>query len=133
MAFWKKLALFAYMALFFYGMPVAHAATIHAVLIGDTLDPIIGGTVQTDIDRMNRLLQAIANSGDLDLSLHIFDGDEYQPRPIFDYVKNLQVDDDDVVFYYHSSHGFRGRSMKEAWPALYFGGNDEHLRLQYHS
>lgn len=105
------------------------AVTLHAVVAGNTSCDI-GKGIQVDVARIVHFLEIVAYLSDVDLSLRIFDGAEYQPGLIFEHIRGLEVEEDDIVFYYHSSHGFRVAGMEEPWPALSFGSLEAHLRFQ---
>lgn len=108
----------------------AQAATLHAVIAAHTTDESIGTGVQSNVRHMTTFLKQIANGADLDLNLMVFRDQEFDSHVVFDYVKNLDVAPDDVLIYYHSSHGFRTPQMQEQWPGLFFGWDQNALRLQ---
>lgn len=108
-----------------------HAATLHAILVGDVEDPTIGSAVRTDIALMHTRVQDIARFTDMSLSETIFIEREYNSDMVIKELKHLRVAPDDVVIYYHSSHGFRTKTMPEPWPALHFGNKSNPMRLQY--
>lgn len=100
--------------------PQADAATLHAIIAADT-NCNIGTGVNIDVDLVRAEFKRIAKFTDLDLHETLFVGDRFHSALVFDFLKQLQVQSDDVVIYYHSSHGFRCENMEEVWPALDFG------------
>ncbi len=112
-----------------YAAPAA-AAQLHAILVADTNDCSIGNSVACDLEEMQVLMAQIASGADMELAEKIFQGRSCHPKLVKDYLERLEVDDDDVVVYYQSSHGFRTANMHEQWPALYFGAGKHALRLQ---
>lgn len=87
------------------------AATLHAIVAGDTYDRSIGESVKVDIERLKREIRHIAAKTDLDLKLHVFKGENYQAKSIESCIHSLDVSSDDIVLYFHSSHGLRLYSM----------------------
>jgi hypothetical protein len=106
------------------------AATLHAIIAAHTTDEDIGSGVKCNVDCMTSLFNQIAQGADLELKLTVFRDHQFSSRLIFDHIKGLQVEADDVIIYYHSSHGFRTPQMQEQWPGLFFGWHQNALRLQ---
>ncbi len=125
----RRLALCAMLGLLCAWTAPCQAATLHAIVICDTLDETIGKGVCRNLNNFHYELERIADYADLELSEEIFSGDDYDAVQIFDYVHALEVESDDVVVYYHSSHGYRTSMMEECWPALFFGWENQALRL----
>ncbi|MDP1835177.1 MAG: caspase family protein [Chlamydiales bacterium] len=107
-----------------------HAATLHAILVGDVEDPSIGVAVRNDIALMHQRVQDIARLADMSLAETVLTEKDYTYAKVTKELARLTVASDDVIIYYHSSHGFRTSNMSEPWPALYFGDNDKSIRLQ---
>ncbi len=111
-----------------YATP-ADAARLHAFIIADTLDPSIGAGVALDRELMHAEMVRIAYYADLDLCETILEGKDYDPILVLDVIEELKTEPDDVVVYFHCSHGFRTPLMQEPWPALFFGWHQWALRL----
>jgi hypothetical protein len=105
----------------FFSQFTLHAATMHVIIAADSNQEDIGSGIRADLYLLNQELNRIARYTGLLIEKKTFADDDYHPDLIFDYLKQLIVGTDDVVLYYHSSHGFRTERMPNAWPALDFG------------
>jgi len=102
-------------------VPAAYAATLHGIIVGNTLDETIGGGVVKNLELIHKELVNIARLADLELSETVVVDQDYDPQVVFATVQELETEEDDVVVYYHNSHGFRTQEMKEPWPIFFFG------------
>lgn len=105
------------------------AATLHAIIVGDTYDSIIGPGVVRNIELIHSEVVRIAYHARLNLSELILSEDDYHPMSVLQAIQDLKTDPDDVVLYYQSSHGYRTEELAGIWPALFFGWNEWALRL----
>jgi hypothetical protein len=99
----------------------AFGATLHAILVGDVDDPTIGIGTAVDLNVLTRAVQRFALYSDMNLSQTILSGDQYDPLLLLNVINKLAVEPDDVVIYYHLSHGFRTPSTTSPYPNLFFG------------
>lgn len=98
-----------------------HAATLHVVITADTQAEDIQSGIKADLYLMDQELSRISRYTGLQIKKRIFSDAEFDPVLVLDHVKALEVKSEDVVIYYHASHGFRTFYMDNAWPALDFG------------
>lgn len=96
------------------------AAVLHVIIAGDT-QCNIGSGVEVDIALLRTECERIAKFTGLELRETTFIGEDFDSELILTSLKTLEAEPDDVVMYYHTSHGFRTRSMEKHWPALDFG------------
>lgn len=101
--------------------PSVYAATLHGIVVGDTLDESIGVGVVKNLELIHKELVNIARLADLELRETMIDEINYDPQLIVSVLQDLQTEEDDVLFYYHNSHGFRTEDMEDPWPNFFFG------------
>jgi Caspase domain len=107
----------AFAALLF--APATHAATLRALIIGDTNDRSIGKSVVTDIVNVETFVRDISAKTGLTLDLKVLKGAQIKSRLITDAVNKLKADPDDAVIFYYSGHGFRTQQVQTRWPLLH--------------
>lgn len=98
---------------------MAEAATLHAILVADTTNPRGGDSMQSDLSNMWAFLNKIATNTPIPLNPRVFQGDSLTPDNVLGAVYLVDVNQDDVVFFYYAGHGASGSS---AFPMMYFGG-----------
>lgn len=104
----------------------ASAATLRALLIGDTLDRSIGPDLQLDIDNMREEVKRISEYTQMPADVVILTGHDVSPEAIWDAIDALEADDDDAILFYFSGHGYRTYGKgDDPWPYLYFSQQDE--------
>jgi hypothetical protein len=91
--------------------------TLHAILVADTNDDKIGESVKVDLKHMEALVGEIARRTGLSLSGGSIAGNTFTKSNIITAVKNLSVGQNDVVWFYDSSHGLNAGSSK--WPDIH--------------
>ncbi len=106
----------------------AHAAALHVIIAANTNDENIGCGARVNVEEVSAFVHKVARWSKLDLQLHVFQGNEYSTEAIVDCLHCMQPDSDDVVLYYHNTHGFRMTDMVEPWPALWC--HDGSIRTQ---
>ncbi len=104
------------------------AATLHVIIAANTNDETIGTGAAVNVQIMTAFAQQVAQRTGLELKLKVFQGDEHRPDYIYDCLNDLHPQYDDVLLYYHNTHGFRTKNMNEPWPALCF--ENSYVRLQ---
>lgn len=98
------------------------AATLHAVLVGDTTDSSLGYAFELDLGYMESEMRTVAKHTGMGLDLHVFSGDEVTPDHVLGCVKALKIDEDDTVVLYFGMHGYRTYDKDgNPWPNLHFG------------
>ncbi len=93
------------------------AATLHAILAGDTLDEYIGPAVTLDIEQFRQELQTIAESTGMLVRRVELIGTQLSKSALMDTVSGLRPAADDAVLFYFSGHGF-SLQTKDEWPYM---------------
>ena len=71
--------------------------TLHAVVV---IQENVEGS-RFDKERIENFLEEVANCGAVDVNLNVYSKSEFRPN----YISSLDVDSDDVVWFYYSGHG----------------------------
>lgn len=97
------------------------AATLHAILIGDTMEGgCIDASTGSSLDLMQREAKRIAIYTDLDLEMAVFEGYHVSEENILNYIDALEVGRDDLMIFCCYTHGTRERDKQSKWPNLAF-------------
>lgn len=107
------------------------AATLHAVIVGDTNDESIGDDVAVDVDNMYYYLKRAANKAGLSSNISTIYGNSADRETVIKKIEQLEVGPDDVVITHFAMHGYRFRDKTSIWPNLYFGESNNGLELEY--
>ncbi|HPA72745.1 MAG TPA: caspase family protein, partial [Spirochaetota bacterium] len=95
----------------------ARSATIHAILVGDTVDPNIGRGDKLDLDLMTGLLRDASKQTGMRLNMRVFD-DRIVRSQIMSAVQALRPESNDTVVFFYTGHGYRTSSFRDKWPAF---------------
>lgn len=93
------------------------AATLHAILAGNTLDEYIGPAVTLDLEQFRQELNTIAETTGMLVRRVELTGTQLRKSTLIDTVSGLQPAPDDAVVFYFSGHGFSLQG-KDAWPYM---------------
>jgi hypothetical protein len=97
------------------------AAALHAIIVADTTDSSIGNSTAMDMQNIQLEMQRIRQYTGLDLKETLIRGNQALPEKVFEQINHLQIDEDDVVIFYFSGHGYRTPGKGDSpWPNLYF-------------
>ncbi|MEC7840356.1 MAG: caspase family protein [Chlamydiota bacterium] len=106
------------------------AANLHSIIIGDTTAYQIGFSVEADINTIRNEMNTIATHTDLTLKEKIFSGRDVN-SDILQWLKDTNIESDDVVFIFFSGHGYRTHSKTEnIWPNLFL--TPENVGIDFH-
>lgn len=110
---------------------ITEAADLISVIVADTQDDSIGDSTVADLYKMQSLMSKIAKNTDLNLrQITIIDFNAV-PKKMLENLNALKVNEDDVVIFYFSGHGYRTPSKGESiWPNLYFSLRDEGVEYE---
>lgn len=116
---------------FFGSAQTIEAATLHAVIVGDTNDEDIGDSTDIDIDNMYYYLKRAASKSGLSSNVNMIYGNSATRDNVIKKIEQLEVGPDDVVIAHFAMHGYRFRDKESIWPNLFFGESDNGLELEY--
>ncbi len=94
------------------------AQTFHAILIGDTTDLYVGSSSREDLKLINQKLNEMIEELNLPLKKTLIVGKLVNPSFILSKIQELEFEEDDIVFFYFSGHGFRTETKTSIWPNL---------------
>lgn len=109
----KKICLFSLLAV------DLQAVTLHTILVGDTMEGEISYSSEFGIDAMRRQATRIASNLGMRLDLVTYEGYHAYPDNVLDYLNNLQVNFDDVIFICFFMHGGRDKLKASKWPDIF--------------
>jgi hypothetical protein len=128
---WIYSLVFALQAAFVALPGLSEAADIVSVIVVDTQDDSIGDSTAADLYKMQSLVSKIAKNTDLKPRQVILKDQNAVPAKMLNSLKSLKVNQDDVVIFYFSGHGYRTPSKGDSlWPNLYFSLRDEGVEYE---
>lgn len=83
----------------------ATAATLHAIIVGDTNDVSIGTSVQVDIKKLQSLMENVSKHTRLTLSSRYISGNQLSLANVNQAINSVSASPDDVIFFYWTGHG----------------------------
>jgi hypothetical protein len=92
-------------------------ATLHAIIVADTNDDSIGASVGIDLKKQEDFVNEVARHTGLSLSGGSISGNDFSRNNIIAAINSLSIGQNDVVWFYNSSHGYNPGPTK--WPAIY--------------
>lgn len=107
------------------------AATLHALLLGDTLDGPLGTAFENAVGMMHKEVEMIAFATGHSLQTYAFVDEEARRDNIVHAIETMDIAQDDMVIVYLAIHGYRNPNKKNPWPSLYFGIEKTGLDFQY--
>ncbi len=126
----RKITLFLALFCIAGGSSTLDAATLHSVIVADTMDESIGDSTAVDLSMMRKETSKIAQYTGLKLRETVLQGRLVEPHILLKVIDKLKVQSDDVVVFYFSGHGFRSDSKTDnPWPNLYFSLRGEGVDL----
>ena len=103
----------AFMLSFVVYIPLADAQTVHALLVIMDDDPTIGNNVEVDRKRVKQLLGAVQNGiCEVKTTTLLSSKDTATRDGILQWVQNINIAIDDIVFIYYAGHGGMNRDGK---------------------
>lgn len=82
------------------------AQTIHAILCGATNVSDIGSGCQSSLKLMENALTYVGSQTGMEVDFTLLSGSDFRKDNIMETIADLKVGDDDVIFFYSTSHGF---------------------------
>jgi hypothetical protein len=107
------------------------AVTFHAILVGDTRDESLRSVIKKDLKRMEKHVDEIFESLDVDeLEQITYTGSDTNATLLQD-LEKLNIQHEDIVFFYFSGHGFYVTHAHHCWPFLYLSRDDAGINECY--
>jgi hypothetical protein len=125
---YKKYFLCAAAALLTLCCAHSEAATLHAILIGDTLGDNIQESVIKDLDNMQKEVGLISRYTHLSVKEMVITGENIT-KNLLKELDQAQIETDDVVLFYYSGHGYREDSKESIWPNFYITQQDKGIKF----
>ena len=106
------------------------AAEIHAIIVGNTANDVGLYAAQKSIDQINREVKRIAAYNELPLNIAVFEGFDVRINPLLNYLEQLKVSNDDIVFFFIVTHGTRDAAKTNSLPNLIFPFEESPVKNQ---
>ncbi len=104
------------------------AQTLHAIVACNTIDGSIGRGMVSDMRNMSNAIQTIAKIMNCDFEMEVFDGRICTKANITNYIKELEVESDDVVMFFYGGHGTHAyNNSSDPWPQMCMNTNIESM------
>jgi hypothetical protein len=104
---------------------ILSAATLHAILVGDSLDVDLRLGILADLREMTQEVKTIAEQTGMKLHSITINEEQVTVENLLNELNTLSVNPDDAILLYFSGHGFRLQEKKDRWPYLYFNPESE--------
>lgn len=133
---WRHTSFYLIFFIFLTVVPyisILEAASLHAIIVGDTLDESIGDGAAVDVQKMRYAVQQIAKNTKLSLKQDILAGKNTTPTKLLAKVNKLKIKNDDVILFFFSGHGYRTPSKDNniPWPNLSFSQLDQAVEFEF--
>lgn len=96
--------------------------TLHAFIVVDNTDKIIGQSVLVDLQTIQSELKKIAKESGLTLDERLIKGPGLSAARVKNAINTALIDNSDVVIFYYSGHGVSNSSSLSQWPELFLHG-----------
>lgn len=95
----------------------------HAILFTDTNDKYIGKSTELDLSRISSMLVEAQSSlqGEMEFKYYIYPGNYCNPGSLRQVLNNININPQDVVFFYYSGHGTRSMHDTSDYPQMCLG------------
>jgi len=97
--------------------------TVHAIIVGANSDNdrILSEGLTVDLEGINEELALIEQNTKLEIRTYDFTGHNFENENLRNTIKNINCNNDDVIFFYYTGHGFRYSNQRDQWPTLAVG------------
>lgn len=96
----------------------ASAQTLHALLTATTNDGNIGKGATKNLQNMSNLIQSVIGTLDCEYNIDVFDDPKCTKANVTNWINNLEIAPDDVVFFFYSGHGGRALNDSDPFPQM---------------
>jgi hypothetical protein len=124
---WLKALLFVLL----FALARVDGVELKAIYLIDSYDPSIGVSARSDLAHMRSFTYDVADQLDINLKETILAGRDHTYEKAVAAINNLEVNEDDIVIFYFSGHGYRTDSKEDQWPALFFNYNQPGLDFNW--
>lgn len=104
--------------LFFIGTQYAYSQAMHALVVAATEDERIGKGVVKNMQNMTKIIQDVANILDCEFDFEQYSHSQCTKADVMGWINNLDVEPDDVVFFFYSGHGGRALNDADIFPQM---------------
>lgn len=115
----KIFAKFVYgLLLVCFVVQTSYAQTLHSLIVGATDDFKIGKGITRNLINMNKIIQDVVGVLDCEFEQEIFDHSKCTKANVTNWINNLDIDPEDVVFFFYSGHGGRALNDTDIFPQM---------------
>lgn len=111
--------------------PALGAASLHVILVGDSLNDQDPTGFEGGVDLWRREAKKIAAYTGLELEGVIFEGHHCRVEQVMRYIEELRVESDDIVILYFAMHGSRTKEKNNRWPDLSFSLDQQKIDFSF--
>ena len=106
-----------------YATQVKQLPVFHAILFADTDDSNIGKTTELDLSKVSSMLIEAQSSlqEEMEFKYYIYPGNYCNPENLRRVINSINVNSNDVVFFYYSGHGVRSVHDTSDYPQMCLG------------
>lgn len=98
--------------------PKCDAQTLHSLIVAASEDPSIGKGVTRNMYNMSKIIQDVAGVLDCEFNPELFDHAKCTKENVTRWINNLEVEPDDVVFFFYNGHGGRALNDEDIFPQM---------------
>lgn len=127
---------FIFLLLLFLSGYQAVAQTLHALLIADTKDAVLGSSCEKDLAEMSARLTDIAQKINFQYHEVICNNEQFGKAGLTKAIAEVACSPRDVVFFYYTGHGLNTLERSSTFPLLYLKDDNNteletiHLQLK---
>ncbi len=128
--FKNKIILFSFILISSCVALRTEAATLHAILVGDSRDRSLGTAMGSGVDSFYEGLKIAANHARLDVNIIRIVGNAVERGRVIKKIKDLAIKKNDVIVTYFAMHGYREADKTSVWPNLWFSQKGNSIPLE---
>lgn len=103
----------------------SETTALHLIFLGATNAEDIGKSVSKDLQLVQTKFKDFAEILEIDYTETIVTGNEFSKESIIKKINNLKVNDDDIVVFVYSGHGFRLKDDTDQYPRMFLAYDGE--------
>ncbi|MDQ1089710.1 caspase family protein [Siphonobacter sp. SORGH_AS_1065] len=117
-----------FLLLFWCIAQTIQAQTLHAVFVADTKDESLATACERDLEVMHRQLAQAASAMSYRLNDQTISRDLFTTQQLAQVLDKLQVESQDVVFFYYTGHGYNLSGRQDVFPILHIQKDENQLK-----